>query len=123
MPELNPCDLPLFNSIIEYLFPKATPDNKNYNWLREIFEQKCNEKGFEPIDCLFRKLIEAYELSSYRNGVLLIGNPYAGKSFVLRTLIKAVASRKKLSSDDMEIGNYCILRVISIQQNLFVLHF
>lgn len=116
MPEINPSDLPLFNSIIDDLFPKTTKENKGYEWLREIFEKKCNENGYDPVDALYKKLVEAYELSGYRKGVILVGNPYTGKSFVLRTLTEAVATKKNLNDDDMDLGRFLTIYYFIIRR-------
>lgn len=104
LPKIHPNDIPLFKSIINDLFPNAISEEKNYDWLRETFERKCNENNYQPVESLYRKLIETYEMSGYRQGVMLIGNPYTGKSFVLRTLIEDVKSKEQLESNEMILG-------------------
>lgn len=105
VPGIKPNDLPLFNSIIDDLFPKTTSNSrKDFECLREVFQQNCNESGYEPVDLLYKKLCEVYEMSVYRKGIALIGNPYTGKSFVLKTLAAAIAAKHQISVNEMDIG-------------------
>lgn len=106
LPKIHPNDIPLFKSIINDLFSNAISEEKNYNWLRETFERGCNEKDYQPVESLYRKLVETYEMSGYRQGVMLMGNSYTGKSFVLRTLIEAMKSKEQLESNEMDLGNF-----------------
>lgn len=103
-PKINPPDLPLYKSVIDDLFMNVTSEEKTYDWLREVFERKCSEKCYQPIETMYRKLVETYEMSGYRQGVMLIGNPYTGKSFTLRTLIDAIQSKEKLEQHEMDFG-------------------
>lgn len=104
LPRINQQDIPLFTSIINDLFPNANSEEKEYDWLRDAFERKCNEKNYQPVKSLYKKLVESYEMSGYRQGIMLIGNPYTGKSLVLHTLIDAVKSKHQLESSDMDLG-------------------
>lgn len=104
VPGIKPKDLPLFNSIIDDLFPKTTKNISNYEWLREAFEANCKENGCESAALVYQKLCEMYEMSVYRKGIALIGNPCTGKSFVLRTLAAAIATKNHISVNEMDIG-------------------
>ena len=116
VPGIKPDHLSLFNSIIDDLFPKiSTAANAtNYKWLRDTFEQKCNEYDYEPVDLVYKKLCEVYEMSVYRKGIVLIGNPYTGKSFVLKTLAAAIAAKNHLSANEMDIGMIFALALLYI---------
>lgn len=104
VPGIDPKDLPLFNSIIDDLFPNASPHNSNYEWLHNTFEQSCTGSAYEPVDLVYKKLCEVYEMSVYRKGIALIGNPYTAKSFVLKTLAAAIAAKNNINVDEMDIG-------------------
>lgn len=109
MPEINPKDVALFKSILGDLFPRSNVEEKDYGWLRDIFEQKCREHGYEAVDALYQKFVEAYEMSGYRQGVMLVGNPYTGKSFILTSLTDAFAMKNQLNNTDMDLGMFlCI---------------
>lgn len=104
LPKINSQDITIFKRVINDLFPNAITGEKNYEWLRQEYERRCKEKDYQPVESLYRKLVESYEMSGYRQGLMLIGNPYTGKSFVLRTLIDAIKSMKQLVNDDMDLG-------------------
>lgn len=106
VPGIKPKDLPLFNSIIDDLFPSTNQNNINYKWLRDTFEQKCNESGYEPVDLVYKKLCEVYEMSLHRKAIALIGNPYTGKSFVLKTLAAAIAEKNQIDVNEVDIGMF-----------------
>lgn len=92
-----------FKSIVSDLFPKAiSKELANYDWLREAFDRKCSENNYQPVELLYRKLIETYEMSTYRQGVMLLGNPFTGKSFTLKTLIDAMKIKHQI--ENMDIG-------------------
>lgn len=104
VPAIKPNDLSLFSSIIDDLFPKANSNNSYYVWLRDTFERKCDEYGYEPVDEVYKKLLEVYEMSVYRKGIVLMGNPYTGKSFVLKTLAAAIAAKHRINVNELDIG-------------------
>lgn len=104
IPAIKPNDLLLFNSIIDDLFPKTNCNNTNHKWLRETFEKECNESAYEPIDLVYNKLCEVYEMSVHRKAIVLVGNPHTGKSFVLRTLAAAIAAKNQMNANEMDIG-------------------
>ncbi|XP_031627371.1 dynein heavy chain 12, axonemal [Contarinia nasturtii] len=104
LPKINPKDVPLFKSIVSDLFPKAISRESNtYDWLREAYERKCSDNNYQPVEALYRKLIETYEMSVFRQGVMLLGNPHTGKSFVLKTLIDAIKLKHQLDNNNMDI--------------------
>lgn len=113
-PKINAKDMPLFKSIVNDLFPNSTSDENNYDWLREPFERNCIEKHYQPVETLYKKLIETYEMSKYRQGLMLIGNPYTGKSFTLKTLIDATIIKNNSQNNKMDIG---------MNQNIQFVHF
>lgn len=104
IPKINSTDMPLCKSIIDDLFANENLKEKNYDWLLEVFERKCNEKLYQPVEKLYNKLIETYEMSGYRQGVMLAGNPYTGKSFILKTLIEAIKTKNQLENQEMDFG-------------------
>lgn len=104
LPKLSPTDMPTFISIIEDLFPGLSPDGKSYDWLRETFELQCKDRNFQPVNALFTKVVETYEMMSVRQGLMLIGNPYTGKSFVLSVLANALIASKRVDAADVDCG-------------------
>lgn len=109
LPKIHPNDWPVFKSIIEDLFPGSAPEKKDFIWLREIFESECKEKNFQIVDELFMKLIETYEMMGFRHSLMLIGNPYTGKSFILKVLVKALIASQNSNVVNVDCGKYYII--------------
>lgn len=103
-PRINAEHLNTFQSIIDDIFPNAKCRFKNYNWIRDIFDKMCIEKNCVPIETQYKKLLEAYESIEYRPGLLLVGNPYTGKTFILQMLAMVMAQQKCIDLNDIEIG-------------------
>lgn len=104
MPKINPKDMPMFKSVIDDLFSNVTTEEKNYDWLRSAYEQRCTVKGYQPVELQYQKLVEIHEMSRNRQGIVLIGNPYTGKSFVLKTLTNAIVAKNKFEPSAIDIG-------------------
>lgn len=98
--------MPIFHGIIKDIFPKANPKPKEVGWIQEIFNKMCLDKKFQPNKAQYQKLLEAYECINSRTGLMLVGNPYTGKSFILQNLAKVVAAERGIDENDMEIGGY-----------------
>lgn len=101
MPKLIEKDEPLFKSIVDSMFPRSQLEEKDYDFLREMYECRCKEKDYQVIASLFDKVIEVYELLISRHGLILVGNPYTGKSFVLHVLVDSMAKEHNLNTDDL----------------------
>lgn len=96
--------MPLFESIINDLFPKNSTTKQNYDWLRPAFQRTCTEKHCKPIESQFNKLVETYEMSGFRQAIMLVGNPYTGKSLIVQALADAIATKHKLENQNIELG-------------------
>lgn len=106
LPMINDAYLPIFQGIINDIFPKANRKPKETGWIQEIFNKMCFDKQFQPINAQYQKLLEAYECINYRTGLMLVGNPYTGKSFILQTLAKVVATERGIDENDIDIGRH-----------------
>lgn len=98
-PILRPTDVPIFDEIIKDLFPsigRVSPVNVS---LRQAFDDVCSREKLQPIDRLYEKLIETHATMAERHALMLIGDPFTGKSTILRILAKALNA----SNGDAEI--------------------
>lgn len=101
-PILRPTDVPIFHEIIKDLFPsieRASPVNVS---LRQAFDDVCSSEELQPIDRLYEKLVETHATMAERHALMLIGDPYTGKSTILRILAKALSASN--GDAEMEIG-------------------
>lgn len=101
-PILRSSDVPIFNGLIDDLFPSNQGEKSRNVRLRQAFVELCLSEKLQPIERLYGKLVEAYETIATRHALMLIGNPFTGKSTILRLLAKAL--RTLTESSDMEIG-------------------
>lgn len=106
LPKISVANLPIFEGIIDDIFPNVNPRPKEVVWIQEIFNKMCLDKQFQPIKAQYQKLLEVYESIKCRTGFMLVGNPYTGKSFILQTLAKVVAAERGIDGNGMEIGGY-----------------
>lgn len=104
LPKLNAKDEPAFKAMVDDMFGCIDLPAKNLDFLREAFELKCSEKNYQPNESVFEKVIEVYELNTTRHGLILVGNSYTGKSFVLEVLACALA--QSLDLDANHLGEY-----------------
>lgn len=103
-PKINTKDMPMFKSVIDDLFPNVSIEETTHDWLKKAYEQRCIEKDYQPVESQYRKLVEINDMSGYRQGIMLVGNPYTGKSFLLKTLTDAIIAKNKLSNGDIDLG-------------------
>lgn len=103
-PKISTKDMPIFKSVIDDLFPNVSIEETKHDWLKSAYEQRCIEKDYQPVESQYRKLVEINDMSGYRQGIMLVGNPYTGKSFLLKTLTDAIVAKNNLSNGDIDLG-------------------
>ena len=54
-------------------------------------KEYCSEANIQPKPIFIQKCIELYETLLVRHGLMVVGDPYAGKSCVMRTLSEAIS--------------------------------
>ena len=100
IPKFLSHDLPLFQGIIQDLFPKVEiPIIKYEDLERAIFEQLDLEKLQKP-KLFIIKILQLMETIKVRHGVMLVGVTGTGKTKCYSTLAKAVAQLNKEGSQD-----------------------
>lgn len=101
-PILRSAAVPIFNGLINDLFPLVASRKSRNVSLRQAFVEWCAREKLQPIDRLFEKLFETHETISTRHALMLIGDPYTGKSTILRILAKTLSA--STGNSDVEIG-------------------
>jgi len=94
-------DLPLFNAIIQDLFPDAVlPDSSNKEIENAINVCLKRKKLIPAYDTVY-KIIQLFQTTIVRFGSMVVGEAMCGKSVVLNTLQDAVTyCKKELHSTD-----------------------
>lgn len=73
MPKFTRNDIPLFNSIIEDLFPGVKPLHKSRDLLIEKMQKICVKKKLIAQNSFLKKAIEIYEMILVRHGLMVVG--------------------------------------------------
>ncbi|GMH32802.1 hypothetical protein BSKO_00636 [Bryopsis sp. KO-2023] len=90
VPKFLAHDLPLFDGIITDLFPGITPPDVDYGDLLGALKESCVDLGIQPVDTGIAKIIQLYETTIVRHGLMLVGPTMGGKTCCYRALQKAM---------------------------------
>eukprot|EP00040_Diaphanoeca_grandis_P037927 m.251570 g.251570 ORF g.251570 m.251570 type:complete len:3992 (+) comp33898_c0_seq1:283-12258(+) len=102
VPKFLSHDIPLFRGIISDLFPGVKQPEADYSELTEACQINCDKMGLQLTEVFLRKLIETYEMLLVRHGFMLVGDPFSGKTMVLKVLAAALTT---LCEKHEEIGD------------------
>eukprot|EP00767_Chilomastix_cuspidata_P003100 gnl/Chilomastix_cuspidata/322.p1 GENE.gnl/Chilomastix_cuspidata/322~~gnl/Chilomastix_cuspidata/322.p1 ORF type:complete len:2547 (-),score=680.75 gnl/Chilomastix_cuspidata/322:1353-8993(-) len=84
-------DEPLFVTLTEDLFPGLKVQKATYPDLEGAIEQTINELGLTNHPSWFQSIIQLYETSLVRHGIMVLGPSQAGKSRNIETLSKSLS--------------------------------
>ncbi|XP_030042289.1 dynein axonemal heavy chain 2 [Microcaecilia unicolor] len=93
--KLTSVDLPLFNAIIQDLFPGIETPTIDYGKLREQIELELKQASLQPIPFTMTKVIQLYETKSSRHSTMIVGKTGSGKTVTWRILQAALSSLYK----------------------------
>jgi dynein heavy chain len=91
LPKFTSNDIPLYQGITSDLFPGAELKSQDYSALTDQMKLYCEEVNLQPKPIFLQKCIELYETHIVRHGLMVVGDPYAGKSCVMKTLAEAIS--------------------------------
>ncbi|KYQ60378.1 Dynein heavy chain 1, axonemal [Trachymyrmex zeteki] len=75
-------DLKLFNDIVSDLFPGIIEKPVDYGILETGIRRSIKQMGLEDVDDFVRKVVQLYETTLMRNGLMLVGLTSSGKTEV-----------------------------------------
>lgn len=101
IPKFTQNDIPLFKGITSDLFPGVELPEQDYKVLFEKMIESCKKNNVQPLEYSLDKCIQLYETLMVRHGLMVVGDPYAGKSTCIQTLQEAMSNIK----DDPEFVN------------------
>lgn len=64
----------------------------DYEQLTAALKQQCNQHNLQPTDYFLLKTIQLYEMIVVRHGLMLVGQPFSGKSSALTVLGGALSN-------------------------------
>lgn len=88
-------DLPLFKDITKDLFPDTILPEADTEKLRDCLMEVINKKGLEPLPYFVDKIIQTYQMVLVRHGLMVVGEPYGGKTSNLEVLAEALGIMNK----------------------------
>jgi dynein heavy chain len=88
-------DLVLFDGIISDLFPGVERPPSDYGRLMQQIDEECRKLGLEPTPTFCSKVIQLYETTVVRHGLMTVGPTAGGKTSNFRVLQAAMTACKK----------------------------
>lgn len=92
VPKFTSDDLPLFQGIIGELFPGVKPPPSDYGPLVAKIEDIAVERGLQPTEKFFGKVIQLWETVMVRHRLMTVGIPPCGKTNVKDVLADTLAA-------------------------------
>lgn len=83
---INKADLPIFTDMINNLFPDITPPETKNEVLIDAIKRTMLKNNLQPTDSAVLKIVQLYEIKTYRSSVIMIGNSGTAKSITWKTL-------------------------------------
>ncbi|KAK2862756.1 hypothetical protein Q5P01_002289 [Channa striata] len=90
--KLTSSDLPLFNGIIQDLFPAVETPTIDYGKLKEAIEVEFRERGLQVTHFTITKVIQLYETKNSRHSSMLVGMTGSAKTVTWRILQSAITA-------------------------------
>ncbi|GFO34548.1 dynein heavy chain 1, axonemal, partial [Plakobranchus ocellatus] len=90
MPKFLAEDVPLFESVLEDLFPGVTPPDQDYGALEKAISMSVRDLSFQHWPHQIEKVKQLYNQIMVRHGVMLVGPTGGGKTSVRNILQKAL---------------------------------
>lgn len=107
VPKFLKDDLPLFENIIQDLFPGVEKPHIDYGRLMEQMITSSKELNKQPIQPFLTKIIQLYDTTKVRHGLMLVGPTGGGKTSTYKVLAHAMTVLKGTSG--FEKVNYHIM--------------
>lgn len=86
LPKLCNIDIHIFRNIIHYMFPDILLLPPNYTIFLETLENVCISKSIYVHDIFKLKIIQVFELMHVHQSLMIVGNPFVGKTEILNIL-------------------------------------
>jgi dynein heavy chain len=89
-------DLPLFKNITSDLFPGVVLPEPDYESMISCINKQLKIKNLEGPAYFMEKIIQLYEMITVRHGLMVVGDPFAGKTSAITVLAGALTELKEL---------------------------
>ena len=102
VPKFLAHDLPLFEGIISDLFPGVKKPDADYDALLNAMQRACRSTNLQPTEGFVQKVIQLYETTLVRHGLMLVGPTMGGKTACYQTLAKTMTTLHKEKQSGFE---------------------
>ena len=107
-------DVSLFNGIISDLFPGVVLPKADYSKMETAMMEACVEMNLQPDEYFFLKTIQLYEMIVVRHGLMIVGQPFSGKTCSYRVLARALSLMAERKEEGQVKCEYHIVNPKSI---------
>uniref|UniRef100_A0A8C8ZZR2 Dynein axonemal heavy chain 2 n=1 Tax=Prolemur simus TaxID=1328070 RepID=A0A8C8ZZR2_PROSS len=90
--KLTSVDVPLFNAIVQDLFPSIELPVIDYGKLQETVEQEIRDMGLQSTPFTLTKVFQLYETKNSRHSTMIVGGTGSGKTTSWRILQASLSS-------------------------------
>ncbi|XP_071578354.1 dynein axonemal heavy chain 12-like [Temnothorax nylanderi] len=90
LPKFLARDVLLFQGIVSDLFPGLILPSPSYEVLLAAVNDVAQKRNLQTVKVFLLKIVQTYEMMMVRHGYMLVGEPFGGKTAVLRTLADAL---------------------------------
>ncbi|XP_058251926.1 dynein axonemal heavy chain 2 isoform X2 [Hemibagrus wyckioides] len=107
--KLTSVDLPLFNGIIQDLFPAVETPTIDYGKLRETIEAELRQSGLQVTPFTLTKVIQLYETKNSRHSSMIVGKTGSGKTVTWRILQNTLSTMHRKGEPGFNLVHECPL--------------
>ncbi|XP_052779096.1 dynein axonemal heavy chain 3-like isoform X2 [Mya arenaria] len=91
LPKFLSHDIPLFEGIISDLFPGVELPKPEYDALEAALIKQIEARDLQAVQYFIDKIIQVYDMILVRHGLMIVGDPLAGKTSSFTVLAEALA--------------------------------
>lgn len=96
------------------MFPNVKPPTIEYGVLNDTLSTSMQHLNLQNIPNFKKKILQLYEMLFSRHGIMLVGQPFAGKTSVYRVLAKAMTEAAAQGETSEVPVNYHVINPKSI---------